>query len=277
MKIATDIGGTFTDLVAFDVVRGELLVAKASSTPPDFAAGIHAAIDRSGLPLTAIETFLHGSTVVINAITERKGARTALVTTHGFRDVLGIGRATRPALYDLRFRKQAPFIPRALRFEVRERVDFEGNVIEPLDEPSVLDVAERLRTHAVEAVGICFLHAYANPTHERHCAELLREHLPGVAISTSSAISQEWREYERSNTVALNAYVQPVAAGYLHDLDAQLRERGFQGDVRIMKSGGGTATLEEAAAQPIHLVESGPVGGVIGANAVGKALNLSNL
>jgi N-methylhydantoinase A len=277
MKLATDIGGTFTDLVYLDERSGELGLAKAASTPAAFARGIMDAIAKAGFDPSGVEHVVHGTTVVINALTERTGATTALVTTEGFRDVLEIGRANRPDIYNLRFRKQPPFVPRELRFEVAERTNYKGEVVAPLDRGAVEAVAERIRAAGVEAVAVCFLHSYANPDHERACAEILRERLPGVLVTASSDITQEWREYERTSTAVLNAYVQPTASGYLRDLEGELRGYGIGAQLDVMKSNGGTATFALAAAQPIHMVESGPVGGVIGAAAIGRAVGLDNL
>lgn len=277
MRLATDIGGTFTDLVYVNEATGEVGLAKAPSTPPAFGQGILDAIGHAGLDLGSVQHFVHGCTVVINALTEQRGARTALVTTRGFRDVLAIGRANRPDIYNMRFRKQPPFVPREHRFEVTERMDYKGGEVTPLETAEVRAVAEQIRAEGLEAVGICFLHSYANPAHERACAQLLREMLPGVFVSTSHEITQEWREYERTSTVVLNAFVQPVTASYLEDLEGALRRRGAACGLNVMKSNGGTHTFELAKSQPIHLVESGPVGGVIGARAVGAAIGLGNL
>lgn len=277
MKLATDIGGTFTDLVYLDEETGGIGTTKASSTPPNFAQGILDTIRKADLGAEAVEHFVHGTTVVINALTERKGAKTALITTRGFRDILAIGRANRPDLYNLRFTKQPAFVPREHRYEVEERLDYLGRVVTPLDEEGVRRVAERLEVAGIEAVGICFLHSYASSDHERRCAELLGELLPEVFVSISSDITKEWREYERSNTVVLNAFVQPVASRYLDNLETALRELGIGSELHIMKSNGGTSTFDLSKAQPIHLIESGPVGGVIGAKVFGEALGESNL
>jgi len=277
MKLATDIGGTFTDLVYLDERTGALGLAKASSTPPNFAQGIMDAIAKSGLDPAAVEHFVHGTTVVINALTERKGAKTALVTTEGCRDVLEIGRANRPDIYNLKFRKQPPFVPRELRFEVRERVNYKGEVVTPLDPGSVERVAERIRASGAEAVAVCFLHSYANSAHEEEAVRILSHCLPGVPITASSDITKEWREYERTSTAVLNAYVRPTASSYLASLERQLREYGIASQLDVMKSNGGTATFAVSRVQPIHMVESGPVGGVIGAQAIGNAIGMPNL
>lgn len=277
MRLATDIGGTFTDLVYLDDATGEMGTTKSSSTPPNFGEGIIATLRKSGVDADTVRHFVHGTTVVINALTERKGARTALVTTRGFRDVLAIGRANRPDIYNLRFKKQPVFVPREHRFEVTERLDHHGAIVTPLDENQVLEVAERILAADLEAVAVCFLHSYVNPTHEIRCAEILRERLPDAWVSVSSDITKEWREYERSSTVALNAYVQPVVARYVKDLESSLRSESIRCSLHVMKSNGGTNTFALAQAQPVHMVESGPVGGVIGARAIGEALGLKNL
>jgi N-methylhydantoinase A len=277
VKLATDIGGTFTDLVYLDEATGALGLAKTSSTPPDFEQGVMAAIARSGIDAGTIDGFIHGATVIINALTERKGARIALVTTEGFRDVLEIGRANRPDIYNMRFRKQLPFVPRELRFEVTERLNYKGDVLVPLDRESVEAVARKLQAADVEAVAVCFLHAYANTDHERECVALLRERLPDVQVAASSEIAREWREYERTSTAVLNAYVQPVARAYLRALEREIRGAGIDSPLYVMKSNGGTATFAVAGEQPIHMVESGPVAGVIGAQAIGAAIGEPNL
>ncbi len=261
VKLATDIGGTFTDLVYLDEATGALGLAKTSSTPPDFAQGVMEAIDKAGIDAAKIDGFVHGTTVVINALTERKGARTALVTTEGFRDVLEIGRANRPDIYNLRFRKQPPFVPRELRFEVTERMNYKGEVLVPLDRDCVEAVARKLQAARVEAVAVCFLHSYANTEHEKACVALLRERLPDVQVTASSEITREWREYERTSTTVLNAYVQPVARAYLRALERDVRRAGIDSPLDVMKSNGGTATFAVAGEQPIHMVESGPVAG----------------
>ena len=277
MKLATDIGGTFTDLVYLNEATGELGLAKASSTPPEFAKGIMDAIAKSGIDPAAVEHFVHGTTVVINALTERKGAITALVTTEGCRDVLEIGRANRPDIYNLKFRKQEPFVPRERRFEVTERMNYKGEIVTPLDLASVDEVARKIAASGAVAVAVSFLHSYANPTHEVECANRLRELLPQVLVTASSEITQEWREYERTSSAVLNAYVRPVASAYLQALDDNLRSYGITSQLDVMKSNGGTATFGVSQELPIHMVESGPVGGVIGAAAIGKAINSQNI
>jgi N-methylhydantoinase A len=277
VRLATDIGGTFTDLVYLDDETGRIGLAKASSTPPAFARGIMDALHKSGVPAESIDRFVHGTTVVINALTERKGAITALVTTEGCRDVLAIGRGNRPDIYNLRFRKQEPFVPRRRRYEVTERMNYKGEVVTALDEATLDAVIEQLRADGVGAVAVSFLHSYANPAHERQAAARIRAALPGVNVTASSDLTREWREYERTSTAVLNAYVQPVASAYLNELAGDLRAEGVNCRLNAMKSNGGTQTFEVLAEQPIHLVESGPVGGVIGAAAIGAAIGANDL
>ena len=277
IRMATDIGGTFTDLVALEEETRQITLAKSPSTPPEFHRGLADTIRKSGLDPKSVTFFAHGTTVVINALTERKGAPTALVTTRGFRDVLEITRANRPDMYNLRFQKQAPFVPRHLRFEVDERVGYKGDVMTPLDEGSVREAADQIRAAGVSAVAVCFLHSYANPAHEARCAEMLEELLPGVLVTPSYAITQEWREYERMSSAVLNSYVRPAASGYLDSLFKDLRTLEMPGSLNVMKSNGGMASFAFAKEQPIHMIESGPVGGVVGSLAIGLEIGERNL
>jgi N-methylhydantoinase A len=278
MRIASDIGGTFTDLVYHDEQTGELGLAKASTTPDDLARGVLETLDRARLDVAGTEFFVHGSTVIINALTERTGARTGLITTRGFRDVLEIGRANRPDIYNFYFRKLEPFVPRHLRLEVRERVSYKGEVLEPLDEDDVRQAVRRLKKEGVEAIAICFLHSYANATHEQRALEIAREEAPDLAITASCDVTRQWREYERTNTAVLNAYVQPTAARYLSTLEQSLAHRGMRPEtLHVMQSNGGTATFQQGKITPIRLVESGPVAGVIGAMAIGRLIGEENI
>jgi N-methylhydantoinase A len=277
LRVATDIGGTFTDLVAFDEGTGELRVGKASTTPGELPRGVLDAVADGGVALGEVAELVHGTTVVINALTERRGARTALVTTRGFRDVLEIGRGNRPDMYNLVSRKPPPFVPRRHRFEVRERVDRHGNVLVPLRLEDLEPVVASCRRDGIEAVAVCLLHAYAHPAHEHRLRDALREALPDVPVTISSEITREWREYERSSTAVLNAYVQPVVERYLSTLAERLDEAGLAGPVRIVQSNGGTKSLEGARRTPISLVESGPAAGVIGAARLGERIGEPNL
>ena len=277
LRVAADIGGTFTDLVFFNEVSGEIGVAKALTTPRAFADGVMDTIAVGEVELGDVGYFIHGTTIVINAITERKGVKTALVTTAGFRDVLEIGRGNRPDLYNMRFEKPRPFVPRRWRFEVRERIDRDGRVLQPLWDQDLDAVVTRCRRDGIQAIAICLLHAYANPAHEEACATYLRHHLPEVAITSSHDITREWREYERSSTTVLNAYVQPIVETYLGHLETALGGGGLSGDLYVMQSNGGTTTFNAARHRPIYLIESGPVAGVIGAAMVGQLSEQPNI
>src|SRR5438128_1486218 len=277
MRVASDIGGTFTDLVSLDERTGRLGSAKADTTPAEFERGVIDTLRKAGVDVQAINFFVHGTTVIINALTERKGVRTGLITTRGFRDVLEIGRANRPDLYNLTYAKPRPFVPRALRLEVTERVNYKGEVLVPLAEDEVLAAAAGLIGEQVEAIGICFLHAYANPAHEARAAQLIRQRWPQIAVTASHEITREWREYERTSTTVLNSYVKPIAARYLDRLDRELARIGVGGARYVMQSSGGTATFAAAREAPIAMVESGPVAGVLGAAAIGRVVREANL
>jgi N-methylhydantoinase A len=280
IRIATDAGGTFTDLVAFSEDTGTVFVGKALTTPRDPSLGVLDTIRQAagtGLDPRDVSFFVHGGTTVINAITERKGVKTALVTTRGFRDVLAIGRGNRPDLYNLHSLPSEPFVPRYLRLEVTERIDARGRVRTPLVMDDVEAAAETLAESGVAAVAVVFLHAYANPVHEAAVAARLRARLPGVAVTASHEVSRNWREYERSNTAVLSAYVQPIMASYLGNLDRALTTEGMPGQRYCMQSNGGLAKFAAAEAGPLALVESGPAGGVAGAVRIGQALGESDI
>lgn len=276
-RIAVDIGGTFTDYVALDEETSALKIYKSPSTPKNFADGVMNCIEGASIPLNEVSFLVHGSTIVINALTERKGARTALITTQGFRDALEIGRANRTDLYNLRFQKPTPFVPRKYRFEVTERLDKDGNVLIPLDENDVKEIATRCKKEGIEAIAVCLLHSYANAVHEEKVGKLLRELLPEAEISLSSEVIKEWREYERSNTTVFNAYVKPVARKYLDTLKEIMKQNGLRHEPYAMLSNGGSATFEMTKMTPINVIESGPVGGVIGGNELGKILDEKNI
>ena len=278
MRIAADIGGTFTDLVYWDDARAELGITKVATTPANFGDGVIHAFQQAARPAAAVDFFVHGTTIVINAITERKGVVTGLLTTHGFRDVLEIGRANRPDIYNMVYQKPPPFVPRYLRREVRGRMNFRGEVLTPLACEDVVTAARLLLDEGAEAIAVCFLHSYINPAHELECGEILRELAPGIPITLSHQITQEWREYERSNTAVLNAYVQPIVQEYLNSLGDDLVDKGVaRRTLHVMQSNGGSATFAAGAHLPINLAESGPVAGVIGAARIGQLLGEPNV
>ena len=281
IRVATDIGGTFTDIVYYEVDEAGAIasvnVFKGHTTPLHLEEGVMSGIEEARLDVPHIDFFAHGTTVVINALTERKGVRTGLITTRGFRDVLEIGRGNRPDFFNLRFAKPSPFVPRYLRREVTERVTHRGDIHTPLEIGELDDILESFRAEGVEAIAICLLHAYANPEHERKLLDQVRRSWPEISVVASHQISREWREYERTSTTVLSAYVQPIAAEYLERLETRLDEKKFQGNLYIMQSNGGIDTVEAAKQTPITMVESGPASGVLGAAILGKQIGEANI
>jgi N-methylhydantoinase A len=274
LRVATDIGGTFTDVAFYDVdesgAAGPIRSFKADTVPADLPAGVLQAMAAAQIDLTNVAFFAHGSTVVINALTERKGVRTGLITTRGFRDVLEIARGNRPDLYNFRYRKPPPFVPRRLRLEADERTSAKGDVLRPLDLDSLDTAIAALQVAGVEAVAVCFLHAYANPENERAAALHIRQRWPGVPVIASHQTTREWREYERTSTTVLSAYVAPVVERYLEALGTRLAAGGLRQPPFIMQSNGGVATVEAARRNPVALAESGPASGVLGAAVLAR-------
>jgi N-methylhydantoinase A len=277
MRVGVDIGGTFTDVVVFDEATSEVSLSKALSTPGELARGVQDALGKSNARLDEVTSLIHGSTVVVNAIIERKGARTAIVTTKGFRDVYEIGRINRPESFNLHFKKHKPLVPRELIFEVRERMLADGSVQTPLDEAAAREVARILKDEGVEAVGIVFLHAYRAPEHETRMREILLEADPSLFVVASHELSREYREYERTSTTAANAFVGPTVSSYLGQLETRLRDDAFAGDLMIMQSNGGLYDLETARRLCIQMMESGPAGGVVGTMSLCEALGLESV
>jgi len=264
-RLAADIGGTFTDVVLEHAGRRH--TAKVLTTPraPEegMLAGIAQVLAAAAIAPAQVGVLIHGTTLATNALIERKGARTALLTTAGFRDVVEMGYEKRYEHYDLELELPAPLVPRELRFPVAERVTARGEIRVPLDEAALAGVARSLRAAEIEAVAVGFLHSYANDAHERRAGELLQAALPGASITLSSAVCPEIREYERFSTACANAYVQPLMSSYLARLAAELERRGIACPLYLMTSGGGLTTLETARRFPVRLVESGPAGGAI--------------
>ncbi len=276
MKVATDIGGTFTDLVAIDK-DGKICLEKAHTTPPNFEKGVMDVLEKSGISSQSIEVFFHGTTTIINALTEKKGAKTALITTKGFRDVLEIARGNRPDLFNIVFEKPVPFIPRYLRREITERVSYDGKIITELCREDIKREVEYLKNEGVQAIAVCYINAYANDKHELETVEYIKELWPEIIISPSVNITKEWREYERTSTAVLNAYVMPIASNYINELKAKLDKAEICDNRYIMQSNGGTTTFSQAKETPINIVESGPVAGVLGASILGKCIGEENI
>ena len=281
IRAATDVGGTFTDLVYFSTDpktgRQEIVTAKSDTTAPNFEQGVMNVLAKSGLPLGEVGFLAHGTTVVINALTERKGVKTALLTTEGFRDVLEIARGNRPDFFNLHYVKPAPFVPRRLRREVPGRLAVDGRERRPLDLSGLDGILDDFRCAGVEAVAICLLHAYANPAHERAVLERVRELWPEVSAVASHEITREWREYERTSTAVLSAYVQPVAERYLSRLASGVRDGGFGGQLYVMQSNCGVDSVEKTSEIPITMVESGPASGFWGAAELGRLIGEPNV
>src|SRR5216117_2967896 len=246
MRIGVDIGGTFTDLVALDEATGAVVNSKALSTPRALLDGVLHCVDQAGVRLADCRLVIHGTTIGINALLEEKGASTGLVTTEGFRDVLEIGRGNFLRMYDVLYRRPAPLVPRGRCREVPGRLTATGDVLVPLDEAAVRDAARSLAADGVESVAVTFLFSYLDPVHEQRAAAILAEELPGVAISVSHRLSREWREYERTSTTVVNAYVLPIVERYLATFEQRLAERGFRGRVLITQSNGGACSVPAA-------------------------------
>ncbi|MBE9606564.1 hydantoinase/oxoprolinase family protein [Acetobacteraceae bacterium H6797] len=264
-RLAADIGGTFTDLALER--DGQRWTAKVLTTPhaPELGVleGIRQVLAKAAMAPADIAIFIHGTTLATNAVIERKGAKTALLTTEGFRDVLALGNESRYDQYDLNIELPQPLVPRRWRLTVPERLDNEGNILLPLDEAAVRAQVEVLKAEGIESLAIGFLHGFVNPVHERRAAEIVREMMPDLPISLASEVSPEMREWERFSTTVANAYVQPIMASYLARLQAGIKEGGFTCPFFMMLSGGGLTTVDTASRFPIRLVESGPAGGAI--------------
>jgi len=271
LRVATDIGGTFTDLV-YVTTDGNVGTSKSHTTPRQFEKGVMDVIETGHILPGEFVSFVHGTTIVINAITERKGAKTGLITTQGFRDVLEIGRGNRPDFFNLEYRKPTPFVPRNLRREVPERINYQGMETKPLDLSILTGILDDFRAEGVEAIAICFINSYANPAHEEAVMAKIKEFWPEVSAVASHQITREWREYERMDTAVMSAYVQPVAHRYLDRLTGSLADAGMHCTPYIMQSNCGVDTVKSARQIPITMIESGPASGVWGAAALGRLI-----
>ena len=280
LKVAADIGGTFTDLV-FQWADGTLDKRKVQTTPDDFARAIVDAVaaylDEQGLRGPEIDEILHATTIATNAILERRGAKTALVTTEGFRDVLELRRIRIPYSYDQSWSKPAPMVEREFRFEARERVGADGSVLTPLDPDSLVAALASMRANGIESVAVCLLHSYANPAHEQLIAAILRRELPGVSLSLSHEILPEVREFERTSTTVVNAYVAPLMARYLAALRVRLADIGTRAPILVMQSAGGLISAGAAAENAVCVIESGPAAGVVAAARIAEAAGYANV
>ncbi|MFO8153601.1 MAG: hydantoinase/oxoprolinase family protein [Thioalkalivibrio sp.] len=271
LRVATDIGGTFTDLV-FVTPEGEVVTGKSHTTPAQFEKGVMDVIEANDIEPGEFASFVHGTTIVINAITEKKGARVGLLTSEGFRDIIEIGRGNRPDFFNLEYRKPEPFVPRHLRREVGGRINYKGVETAPLELSEIPAILDDFRDEGVEAVAISFINSYANPAHEEAAMTMVKELWPEVSAVASHQITREWREYERTNTAVLSAYVQPITHRYLDRLTGALYDAGMQCTPYIMQSNCGVDTVQSARQIPITMVESGPASGIWGAAALGRLI-----
>src|SRR6476661_3914682 len=276
IRLAADIGGTFTDVAMFDERTGALTFGKALSTPQRLVDGISRGVEKAGSHYREAGLFLHGSTIAINTILERTGAKTALLITEGFRDIYEIGRVNRPDSYNLFFTKHRPLVPREHRYEVHERMLASGDVLKPLQDEEIAELAAVLKRERVEAVAVLFLHCYRNPAHERRAKTILEGLLPGVFVTTSHELSQEYREFERSSTVAANAYIGPRVASYLSEIGEHLTGAGFGGAFLVVQSTGGLFEMSSARKECVRMLESGPASGVIATQAICRELDIAN-
>ena len=280
-RAATDVGGTFTDLVCFETDgetgKSRVITAKTDTTPPDFETGVLNVLNKGGVDPAGVDFLAHGTTVVINALTERKGVKVGLITTEGFRDSLEIARGNRPDFFNLHYEKPQVFVPRYLRQEVPGRMTYLGEERTPIDLSGLPEILEGFRAEGVEAIAISFLHSYADTAHEEAAFTEVQRLWPEVSVVASHQITREWREYERTNTAVLSAYVQPVAASYLAKLDDGLKSRGFEGSPYIMQSNCGVDSLAATSRIPITMVESGPASGFWGAAELGRLIDEPNV
>jgi N-methylhydantoinase A len=276
LTVALDIGGTFTDLVFYDSETGTLGHGKSATTPARLIEGIAQTLAKSDVSLADVSDFVHGSTIAINTVLERKGANTALIVTKGTRDVYSVGRQNRPDAYDIFFRRPRPLVPRSLTFEVDERVTPRG-VLRELTDEALAEVVARVKAAGVESVAVSLLHSYARPEHEVRVGEALAAELPDLYVTLSHEILRSYREYERTSTTVLNAYVGPKVRTYLDDLSDFLDQRGFGGQLFIMQSNGGAMSPAVARRTPVAMMESGPVGGIAATADFGRQLNLPNV
>jgi N-methylhydantoinase A len=280
-RVGVDIGGTFTDLILVDGQTGDFTVGKALTTPAEPSRAVEAvlrdALERAGVPADRVSQVIHGTTLVTNSIIERNGAKTALLTTKGFRDAVEIGREHRYDLYDLFLEMPRPLVPRYLRLEVDERLLANGEVVKAPDLGELEPLIVEMRDKGVEAVAVCLLHSYVNPEHERQVAELIERVAPELRVSISSDVVPEIREYERTSTTIANVYVQDRVDRYLHDLEQRLRDLGFKGQLFVMFSSGAIGTIDTATRFPIRLLESGPAAGALATAYYGGLIGLSDL
>src|SRR6266550_1799519 len=281
LSIGIDVGGTFTDFFFYDCSSGrvetEKLLTSASEPEKSIVEGIRTGLNRLDSLGEDIQSIIHGTTLIVNAIIERKGARTGLLTTKGFRDIIEARKEKRYDLYDFGLELPAPLVPRRYRIGVTERMDEKGEILTPLDESEVNAAVEHLKSVGVESLAVCFLHYYRSPIHEKRVAELIGNRFPSLAVCLSSEVVPEIREYERFSTTVANAYTLPIISKYLNSLALRLKEINYDGEILVMLSHGGISTQEIGRRYPIRLVESGPVGGVFGSLKIARENGIENI
>jgi N-methylhydantoinase A len=271
IRVAVDIGGTFTDFVVLEAESGNFTVGKVLSDPEHLTEGVLRGLERLGIDLAAVEFFVHGTTVALNAIVEEKGVPVALVTTQGFRDILEIGRMNKPDMYNIFYTRPRPLVPRRHRYELEERIDGSGRVLRKVEPAQVKELAAAIRRAGITSVAISTLNSFVNPEHELAIGRLLAEDLDDAYLSISHEIVNEWREFERTSTTVLNAYVLPIVRDYLRTIGRELCRRGLARNVHIMQSNGGVMTASAAETRPVYTLLSGPVGGAVGIKAVSES------
>ncbi|MGA2505619.1 MAG: hydantoinase/oxoprolinase family protein [Anaerolineales bacterium] len=276
-RLSTDVGGTFTDGVLLDEMTGQIKISKVLTTPANPAIGTIESIAKFGVGLDEVSFLVHGTTVVINALLESKGAKTALITTEGFRDILEVGRSNRLEMYDALYKRKDPLVPRNLRFGIKERINAAGEILMPLDIQAMDQIITEMKRQKVEAVAVCLLNAYSNPIHEEEIGQYLQKHYPETIFSLSNNITRRYYEYERMSTTVQNAYVMPVVKTYLQSLEDQLVSRDYKNVLQIMQSNGGVMTSGVARTIPIGMVESGPAAGAMGASSLAGLIGYKNV
>ncbi|WP_162269032.1 hydantoinase/oxoprolinase family protein [Frondihabitans sp. PAMC 28766] len=276
-RLAVDVGGTFIDYILLEEATGRVTVEKQPATATSLAEEFATGVKRLPVGLPEIDMLIHGTTVALNTLVQERGARTGLLTTHGFRDVLELGRGGRPELYNLRYLAAEPLVPRYLRRELHERVLADGTIRTPLDLDEVRREVEILLSHGVEAIAVVLLHSYRSPGHENTIAELVRAEYPGISVSVSSELIREWREYERTSTTVINAFTQPAFEAYASQIDKRTRQEGLANPIAFMRSNGGVIPIADAQIRPVETLGSGPAGGVVGARQLMQASGYPNV
>lgn len=279
-RLAVDIGGTFVDAVLFDVRDGEWRLEKSFTTPGNAAAGVNSAIERLGIDGGALDSFIHGTTLGLNTVLEHKGAATGILTNAGFEDIFEMGRYNRERsqMYSLEYDARPPLVPKRMRFGIPCRMNAAGDELLPLDEAAVRNaVRELVEKWQVQTIAVCYLHSYRNPAHEQRTRDIIRTEWPDLGVSISSDIVREYREYERTATTVVNAYIQPIFRRYIGSLEGTLAEQGFNGAFYITRSGGGALLARDSVSAPVHTIFSGPAGGLIGASRLSELLDRANL